>query len=81
MMKDIVKKNIQNYQNLLRSIEDFQREDIPVTDDLIGDCIHSITGSRYYSVGTIIECENGDILTISDYCINLYNYMLLLNFL
>lgn len=38
MMKDIVKKNIQNYQNLLRSIEDLQREDIPVTDDLIGDC-------------------------------------------
>ena len=37
-------------------------------DDLSGDCIYSIPDSRYYSVGTIIECENGDIITISDYC-------------
>lgn len=38
MMKDVVKKNVQNYQNLLHSIKDLQREDIPVTNDLITDC-------------------------------------------
>lgn len=38
MMKDVVKKNIQNYQNLLRGIEDFPREDIPVSDELVADC-------------------------------------------
>ena len=36
-------------------------------DDLSGDCIYSIPDSRYYSVGFIEECENGNILTISDY--------------
>ena len=36
-------------------------------DDLSGDCIYSIPDSRYYSVGLIEECENGNILTISDY--------------
>lgn len=38
MMKDIVKKNIQNYQNLLRGIEDFPREEIPASDELVADC-------------------------------------------
>ena len=37
-------------------------------DDLSGDCIYSYSASRYYSVGYIEECENGDILTISDFC-------------
>ena len=36
-------------------------------DNLEGDCIYSIPDSRYYSVGYIKECENGDIITISDY--------------
>ena len=31
-----------------------------------GDCIYSYNDSRYYSVGKIKECENGDIITISD---------------
>ena len=35
-------------------------------DDLSGDCIYSYSSSRYYSVGYIEECENGNILTISD---------------
>ena len=35
-------------------------------DDLQGDCIYSIPASRYYSVGYIEECKNGNILTISD---------------
>ena len=35
-------------------------------DDLSGDCIYSIPDSRYYSVGYIEECKNGDIITISD---------------
>ena len=49
MMKDIIKKNIQNYQNLLRSIEDFQREDIPIIDDLVGYCweVFHICTERY----------------------------------
>lgn len=38
MMKDVVKKNIQNYQNLLRGIEDIPREDIPASDELVADC-------------------------------------------
>lgn len=38
MMKDVVKKNIQNYQNLLRGIEDFPREEIPISDELMADC-------------------------------------------
>jgi len=36
-------------------------------DDLSGDCIYSYSCSRYNSVGNIAECENGDIITISDY--------------
>ena len=35
-------------------------------DDMEGDCIYSYNYSRYYSVGYIEECENGDIITISD---------------
>ena len=34
-------------------------------DDCEGDCIYSYSGSSYYSVGLIEECENGDIVTIS----------------
>ena len=34
-------------------------------DDCEGDCIYSYSGSSYYSVGHIEECENGDIVTIS----------------
>ena len=36
-------------------------------DDLSGDCFYSIPDSRYYSVRFIKECDNGNILTISDY--------------
>ena len=36
-------------------------------DDLKGDCIYSYSNSRYNSVGNIEECENGDIITISDF--------------
>ena len=35
-------------------------------DDLSGQCIYSIPDSRYYSVGYIVECKNGDIITISE---------------
>jgi hypothetical protein len=36
-------------------------------DDLSGDCIYSYSDSRYNGVGGIGECENGDIITISDF--------------
>ena len=36
-------------------------------DDMEGDCIYSYNYSKYYSVGDIKECENGDIITISDF--------------
>ena len=36
-------------------------------DNLSGDCFYSIPDSRYYSVRFINECDNGNILTISDY--------------
>ena len=35
-------------------------------DDLKGDCIYSDSASGYYGVGYIKECENGDIMTISN---------------
>ena len=35
-------------------------------DDMKGECMYSHDDSRYYSVGYIEECENGDIITISD---------------
>ena len=37
-------------------------------DDLSGDCIYSYSSSRYYSVGFIEEFQNGNILTVSDFC-------------
>lgn len=38
MMKDVVKKNIRNYLNLLNNGTSIDREEIPTTDELIADC-------------------------------------------
>ena len=35
-------------------------------DDLKEDCIYSYSSSRYYGVGYVEECENGDIIPYSD---------------
>ena len=38
MMKDVVKKNIRNYLNLLNNGTSIDKEEIPTTDELVADC-------------------------------------------